>query len=191
MKWPLKIDKAVDRRAIKWLIKFLVVWFLIARVIWKTDWVRQAVAEYYCPVVAGALSWLVEALGREAAVESATLFLEGSRLAFVITPDCTGLYGGFFIFLAVVLTLPVQSQPVRLLWILGGGLTMIAANLIRLTALILISADRPDYFDLLHETSDVFNMVVGCVLCFLAVKRLSLNPLGVKVFRREAARTST
>lgn len=188
MKLPLKIDKKTDLEAVKWLVKFWLVWFVIARLLWQTSLVQSAVENWYAPVVAKIVAFLVSLLGFETWVREAVIYVQGSRLAFHVTPDCTGLYGGFFIFLAVVLTLPAPSWKARLSWASIGVTTMIAANALRLTAVAAAAANNPESFDPIHEASDVFNMLVGFVLSILAVKSLALDPRGIKLFKRRPSK---
>lgn len=170
--------------ALKWLVRFVVVYIVISQVIWNMSWFRTQIVDPYRPVLTWELEHTVSWLGFETFREGSVLYVRGSPIAFSVAQECTGFFGGFFIFLSVVVTLPAKSWPARLKWLLAGAAAMAAANLIRLTFVIALASWRPSTFELVHGLSDIFNMLIGGLVSLLAARYLTLLPRGIKTFGR-------
>ena len=178
-------EKSVNRQALIWLVKFVVLYLLISQVMWNTSWFREQIAQPYTRVVAWELqrtvAWFVETVVRQ----GSSLYVPGGRFIYNVAPECTGFFGGFFIYLSVVLTLPAPSWAKRLAWTAVGAVIMAGVNLARLTAVLVISSRSPDMFDLVHGWSDVANMLAGGALSIVAGHYLFFAPAGVRAFRRD------
>lgn len=184
MKTPIKIAGKEDREAVLWLVKFALVYLLVSQVIWNMSWFRQTVVESYRPVLAWELEKTVSWFGLSASRKGPVVMVEGSPFAYSVAAECTGFFGGFFVFMAVTLTLPAPSWRPRAVWLLAGALVMAAVNLARLTAVLVISSRNPDMFEPVHGASDILNMAVGGGLSLLAAHFLFLKPNGIRLFRR-------
>ena len=175
--------------AIKWFIKAVVVYWSIEW-IWRSSWVQSEILQPYTRVLAWQLEQILRILGYEVARNVSFLFVKGFPYGIQIVPRCLGfLGGGFFLFLAAVLTLP-SSSPLRtrIYWLVSGLLVLTAANILRITVVIVVSCNDPPSFELFHSSSIHANVLVGGVLALLAVRSLTLNPMGIKVFRRSTSK---
>ncbi|MBF0529884.1 MAG: archaeosortase/exosortase family protein [Deltaproteobacteria bacterium] len=181
----LKLDREIDTQVWRWVVKFILVYVLVSQVLWNINWFRAHVVNPMRPILAWELEKTGTAFGLVVHREDHTLFVEGSPLSFRVDEECTGFFGGFFIFLAVAVTVPASSFRRRILWLVLGAVVMEAANLTRLTVVLVISSRSPASFDLMHELSDIFNMIVGGGLSFAAVYSLALAPRGIRPFRRQ------
>jgi exosortase/archaeosortase family protein len=184
MKLPLSFNKQQDLLALKWLAKACVVYFFF-QWLWNLGWVEAEIAEPYTRVLAWELENILRLLGYDVARNQSFLTVAGFPYAIKIIPRCLGFMGGgFFIFLSVVLTLPSPSLRARVFWLIVGSLVLSSTNLLRITIVILISFTDPSSFELVHKGSIDVNTLVGGILALLAVRSLSLSPMGIKVFRR-------
>ena len=172
MKRVLRFNKKEDLLAVKWLIKAIVVWLLISEVIWESAWVQAYIADPYTGMV-----------GYEVARDHADLAIRGIPYAIGISPRCTGLSAGFFIYLGVVTTLPAPALRARIFWLALGTAVLTATNIFRVTAVIVLTSTDPSRFAFFHKISIDLNLLVGGVLSLLAVRSLSLKPMGIKVFK--------
>lgn len=179
----LKFNKKEDLLAVKWLIKAIVVWLLISEVIWESAWVQAYIADPYTGMVAWELEKILHLLGYEVARDHADLAIRGIPYAIGISPRCTGLSAGFFIYLGVVTTLPAPALRARIFWLALGTAVLTATNIFRVTAVIVLTSTDPSRFAFFHKISIDLNLLVGGVLSLLAVRSLSLKPMGIKVFK--------
>jgi len=186
MKFPLKFSKEEDLLAIKWLIKGVIVYYVVEHWIWNWSWVQAGVQDY-TPVLAWGIDRVLTLLGFEVLREQSTLFLKNGLLVYKITPWCTAVWGGFLVFLTVVVTLPGPTLLARLRWILYGALIIQGANLLRITTVMIMTAGNPEIFWQFHQLSMSVDMFIGGVLALLAVRSLTLTPRNIRVFRRSSA----
>ncbi|MBF0531176.1 MAG: archaeosortase/exosortase family protein [Deltaproteobacteria bacterium] len=181
----LKFNRQVDTLYLSWLVKFILVYVLISQVLWNMDWFRAQVVTPYRPILAWELEKTVSTFGAAIHREGSILFVKSCPTPFEISDECTGFFGGFFIFFAVATTIPAPSFRRRILWLVIGAVVMELSNLARLTAVLVMTSRSPSSFDLAHDLSDIFNMVVGGGLSLAAAYYLSLAPRGIRPFQRQ------
>ena len=180
-----KISPESDLLALKWLLRFAVVYLGMVHWLWNLGWFNRRVVDPYRELITDLLAWIFSALGQACSGQGTRFFLSGSSLSFHINRYCTGIFGGFFIFTAVILTLPTPSLRSKITWLVGGGLGLALANLLRLVITIAIASDDPDRFDPVHATLSNLLMLAGCGLSFWGTVALSLKPYGIRVFGRQ------
>ena len=190
MKWPLKINKRQDLTAVKWAISFGIVYLGLSQVVWNLDRFRLYLLQPYNLFLAWLLDPILTVLGHEVFRDHNMIYVKGSPIVYVMGLWCSGLYGGFFIYISAAGTFPSPSLRTRMKWLIGGALLLALGNLFRIVVLIMVSSRDPGLFDLAHNLSQQFNMVLGCVLTFFALNELMLRRLGVKVFRRREQKAS-
>jgi exosortase/archaeosortase family protein len=186
MKLPLTFNKKEDIPAIKWLIKFVVLYLLLSQILWNLDWFRSEIVGPYTKVLAWELEKILNLFGFEITRVQSTLSAQDSVFRVKIIPECTGFWGGYFVFLSVVTTLPASSFKSRAFWLIAGSAFIKAFNLLRLTVLLSLSFNDPDLFRPLHNILADVNLLAGGGISLFVVHRLSLVPAGVRAFKRRA-----
>jgi exosortase/archaeosortase family protein len=189
MKLPLTFNKKEDIPAIKWLIKFIILYLLLSQVLWKSEPFWTEILGPYTKVLAWELEHILNLLGFEITRNQSTLSAQGSIFRVRIIQECTGFWGGYLVFLAVVTTLPAPSFKSRVFWMIAGSAFIKAFNLLRLTVLLSLSFNDPDLFRPMHNLLSDVNTLAGGGVSLFVVHRLSLVPAGVRVFRRRAGQT--
>ena len=94
-----------------------------------------------------------------------------------------GMVAALFIYLAVVTTLPAPAFRSRIFWVALGTAVLTVANLFRITGVLVLTSTDPSRFQFFHDLAIDFDLLVGGTLSLLAVRSLSLNPMGIKVFK--------
>ena len=130
----------------------------------------------------------VSILDFDVRLSQSRLYIKGLPYAIRISPNCTGLWGGFFVFIAVVSTLPAPSFRRRFLWIVIGVFILTSTNLIRIVIVIALCLMDPTRFHFFHTISQDINIFIGGVLSLIAVRSLFLGPLGIRAFRSSESR---
>jgi len=189
MKLSLSFNREQGLMALKWILKGVAIYIILSMWIWDSHWVQAEIAEPYTRVLAWELEKILRLLGYEVVRNQSFLTVTGLPFVIKIIPRCLGfLGGGFFIFLACVLTLPSSSLRSKVFWLSIGSLALTVTNILRITIVIVLSFEDPSSFDLVHKGSIDVNTLVGGVLALLAFRSLGLKPKGINVFRRSAAR---
>lgn len=183
MKLPIIFNKKEDILAIKWFVKFIILYLLLSQVLLQSEPFWTEILGSYTKVLAWELEHILNLLGFEITRNQSTLTAQGSILRVNITQWCTGFTGGFLVFISVVATLPARSSKSRVFWMIAGTAFLIAFNLLRLTVLLSVSFNDPDVFRPLHDILSDVNTLAGGGVSLLAARHLSLGPLGIKVFR--------
>ena len=193
MKLPLTFRKKENILAIKFLIKFIVLYLFLSQVLWKSEPFWTEILGPYTKVLAWELEHILNLLGFEITRNQSILSAQGSILRVNIIQECTGFWGGYLVFLSVVTTLPAPSFRSRVYWMIAGTAFIKVFNLLRLTFLLSLSFNDPDLFRPLHDILSDVNTLAGGGVSLLAARYLSLGPLGIKVFgnrsRKDAEKT--
>jgi exosortase/archaeosortase family protein len=191
MKLPITFNRRLDLMAIKWFIKVEVVYWSI-ELFWRSDWMSDHVVLHYTRVMAWELQQVLGILGYEVARNGTLLTITGLPFGIHIAPNCLGfLGGGFFLFLAALLTLPSPTPlRARVYWLIVGSVVLTAINFLRIIVVIIVSYSEPSSFELFHNSSMDVNLLAGGILALVVARSLSLKPMGIKVFRRSKARAA-
>ena len=189
MKLPLAFNKKEDIPAIKWLIKFTVLYLFLSQIMWYSDWFQPKIVQPYTKVLAWELEKSLNLIGFEFTRVQSTLIFQDSNFRVKIITRCTAFWGGYLVFFAVVTTLPAQSFKSRIFWLAVGTAFIHGFNLLRLTFLISLSSNDPSIFEPLHNILRDFNILAGGGISLFVVHRMSLVPAGVRVFKRRAGQS--
>ncbi|MFC1857260.1 hypothetical protein ACFL9U_04440 [Thermodesulfobacteriota bacterium] len=182
MKLPLTFNKKEDIPAIKWLLKFTLLYLFLSQVLWKSEPFWTEILGPYTKVLAWELEHILNLLGFEITRNQSSLSALGSIFRVKIIQECTGFWGGYLVFLSVVTTLPASSFKSRVFWLVAGTAFIKAFNLLRLTVLLSLSFNNPDLFRPMHNILSDVNTLAGGGISLLAAHYLSLAPLGIKIF---------
>jgi exosortase/archaeosortase family protein len=183
--WRLKLSLERDILALKWLLRFGIVYLGLVHWVWNLGWFNTTVVDPYRELIPELLAWIFRALGQACRGQGTLFFLSDATLTFHINRYCTGIFPGSFIFLAVILTLPAPSLRSKIIWLVGGSVALALANLLRLVITIAIASANPDRFDPVHATLSNLLMLAGCGLSFWGTVALTLKPYDVRVFGRQ------
>ena len=85
-------------------------------------------------------------------------------------------------------TLPAPVLRARIFWVALGTVILTVANLFRIIGVIALTATDPSRFQFFHDLAIDFDLLVGGTLSLLAIRSLTLNPMGIKVFKRSGGK---
>jgi len=186
MKRLLPRMKENDVLALKWLVKAVLLFLFLDHVIWDWPLFHEQIVGPYARFVTWGLEKILDLFGYEVTRDRVLLYVAELPYRVRISSRCTGLHGGFGIYLAVVLTLPASSLRARAAWLVLGFVTISAFNLARIAAVLALSTAGRETFQSYHDLSMDLNMLVGGLMALLAVRSLALAPRGIRVFRRSS-----